>query len=602
MTYPKTTWNDGTAPAINATNLNKIEGGIYDAHEMATGRCASLVVAANNSSAIAKQQADYVCDGTADQVEIQAAITAAGAGEVYFAAGTYNFAGYVTTVAGVTLSGPGATFFLSNSTNGQLIRVAHDDVTIRDITLDGNGGNQTSGNGLIEVTVASSNLSIDNIYFKYAWNAGLFAIGSSGNNRLDGLMMQNCRGKGFYNGIAHQCALAHISYANNIQISDCRVDDFDHNANQADGVKVIHATNVQISGLIINNITGHGVFVGYGSEDVQISNIVFTASDTFTLESVCVEFAADGITGGVGWNKRVSISDVLHHATAGGNNGLYLDTSIDLMVSNCVVEIETLAMGNPHYTIDYIYNGKFVNCTARGLIGDDASAFRIEDSKDISLSNCSVTDSPVWAWTYCPRSGIDILSSENTVVAGCTLRTLPTRGISLQSSSVKIDGCVFENMGVAGAGYSAYSIDAFPNTDELEIKNNTFILGAAGYTKGTVLESNNDNCVITDNVYDSLVFDHYAGAGCDNLMMRNNTGYITEKSGTATLANGTTSIVISHGLSCTPVAGDIVVTPIEAWGSMTQFYVDTYTSTQFTIHADQNPTQDVDFAWKAVVL
>jgi len=35
---------------------------------------------------------------------------------------------------------------------------------------------------------------------------------------------------------------------------------------------------------------------------------------------------------------------------------------------------------------------------------------------------------------------------------------------------------------------------------------------------------------------------------------------------------------------------------------MTQFYIDTYTSTQFTIHADQNPTQDVDFAWKAIVL
>ena len=28
----------------------------------------------------------------------------------------------------------------------------------------------------------------------------------------------------------------------------------------------------------------------------------------------------------------------------------------------------------------------------------------------------------------------------------------------------------------------------------------------------------------------------------------------------------------------------------------------TYTSTQFTIHADQDPGQDVDFAWKAIIL
>ena len=31
MAYSKTTWTNGTAPAINATNLNKIEQGIYDA-------------------------------------------------------------------------------------------------------------------------------------------------------------------------------------------------------------------------------------------------------------------------------------------------------------------------------------------------------------------------------------------------------------------------------------------------------------------------------------------------------------------------------------------------------------------------------------------
>lgn len=84
--------------------------------------------------------------------------------------------------------------------------------------------------------------------------------------------------------------------------------------------------------------------------------------------------------------------------------------------------------------------------------------------------------------------------------------------------------------------------------------------------------------------------------------IRNNLGDVTENSGTATLVNGQTSIAVTHGLDVTPVAGDIMVTPIEAWGAMTEFYIDTYTATQFTIHADQDPTQDVDFAWKAVVL
>lgn len=32
MAYTKTTWVDNAAPPINAANLNKMEGGIYDAH------------------------------------------------------------------------------------------------------------------------------------------------------------------------------------------------------------------------------------------------------------------------------------------------------------------------------------------------------------------------------------------------------------------------------------------------------------------------------------------------------------------------------------------------------------------------------------------
>jgi hypothetical protein len=79
-------------------------------------------------------------------------------------------------------------------------------------------------------------------------------------------------------------------------------------------------------------------------------------------------------------------------------------------------------------------------------------------------------------------------------------------------------------------------------------------------------------------------------------------GYVTENSGTATLVNGQTSIAVTHGLDRLPAAGDVMVTPIEAWGSMTEFYIDTYTTTQFTIHSDQSAGQDVDFAWKAIIL
>lgn len=71
--------------------------------------------------------------------------------------------------------------------------------------------------------------------------------------------------------------------------------------------------------------------------------------------------------------------------------------------------------------------------------------------------------------------------------------------------------------------------------------------------------------------------------------------------GVATLLDGETSVVVTHGLGVTPVAGNIMVTPIESWGSATKFWFDTITATQFTIKVDQDPGADVDFAWQANV-
>ena len=110
---------------------------------------------------------------------------------------------------------------------------------------------------------------------------------------------------------------------------------------------------------------------------------------------------------------------------------------------------------------------------------------------------------------------------------------------------------------------------------------------------------------IADNILferNDLTYTNIGGTKVTNLKFRNNIGFTTENSGTATLTNGTTSIAVDHGLNVTPSAGDIVVTPIEAWGNMTKFWIGNYTTTQFTIYADQNPGQDVDFAWKAIVL
>jgi len=79
---------------------------------MPVGRAATKVVAASNSTTIEIANADYVCDSTADNAEVQAAITALAVtgGTVLLCAGTYNFAAVVTITANkrIKIEGHGA--------------------------------------------------------------------------------------------------------------------------------------------------------------------------------------------------------------------------------------------------------------------------------------------------------------------------------------------------------------------------------------------------------------------------------------------------------------------------------------------------------------
>ena len=99
------------------------------------------------------------------------------------------------------------------------------------------------------------------------------------------------------------------------------------------------------------------------------------------------------------------------------------------------------------------------------------------------------------------------------------------------------------------------------------------------------------NTVVRDSVLSNLV-DNGSGSKLFNV-----DGYVTENGGTATISNGSTSIVVSHGCDYTPSAEDIDVHPIESLGSASFWWVDTITSTQFTIHVNADPGQDVDFKW-----
>ncbi len=101
-----------------------------------------MVVAASDAPPLQKLQADYVCDGVTDQVEIQAAITAATAkgGTVALSEGTFKVVSAITCVQGVAIKGQGkyATILDGTGNAGYVINASGAGATpIQDFHLEG---------------------------------------------------------------------------------------------------------------------------------------------------------------------------------------------------------------------------------------------------------------------------------------------------------------------------------------------------------------------------------------------------------------------------------------------------------------------------------
>jgi hypothetical protein len=74
-----------------------------------------------------------------------------------------------------------------------------------------------------------------------------------------------------------------------------------------------------------------------------------------------------------------------------------------------------------------------------------------------------------------------------------------------------------------------------------------------------------------------------------------------ENRGTATIANGNTSIAVTHNLFGTPDASDIVLTPLEnPTNPPGHIWVSAVGATTFTINCAADPgASGLDIAWKA---
>ena len=454
-------------------------GAVFDL-EAPTGRTATYVVAASDASALSKSQADYVCDGTDDQVEIQAAIDAlpANRGKIHLSQGTYSINASIILLPyelgqqSVMIEGEGRQTILRLADNANCDMITQDVWTsvypgqaavmrfqIHDLRIEGNRDNNTLGSA---IKLLGWNCLIENVEIYHMAEDGIHFVRTSS------------------------------EYSSANWIVNCLMYSPGNSDSEKNG--------------------------GYG--------IIYEGGDGFLF---------------------------------GNNIGRTLKAAIFLHGSVIT------AIGNHVYACEYGF--EFVGHKMH-ILGNEIE--------------------------YIQKHGIYGYPDEYRSIRYTQIESNIIQGVS-QAETGTYDGIRIE--GTAIYLDPDYSIIT-NNIISRHISLNTTVFPRYGISLGG---SSLDNVEIVNNIIrDWVTAAIYRDAGT-NIMIRSNLGYVTENSGTATVLNTATSIVVSHGLATTPAR--VQITPRENPTNAVSFWwVDTLTTTQFTIHVNADPgASNLDFDWRAVI-
>jgi hypothetical protein len=150
----------------------------------AAAESTTLVVAASDSSEEAKAQADYICDGSDDHVEIQQALDALPAGGIaLLMEGTYNCADNIQPGESRTLQGSGENTTVLDYPGSGGLRIRAPSVTFADFKVTGKADMMIEDN---HARVRNVTMTVDNsrIGAFYVWAA---------NEVIEDTVFENCK-------------------------------------------------------------------------------------------------------------------------------------------------------------------------------------------------------------------------------------------------------------------------------------------------------------------------------------------------------------------------------------------------------------------------
>ncbi|MFC1658224.1 NosD domain-containing protein [Candidatus Omnitrophota bacterium] len=324
----------------------------------------TLIVAADDSND--KTKADYVCDGTSDEEQIEDAIQGleTTGGTVLLLDGTYNISTTINVadssgnaLSNISLvgSGRGTILFLTNSADCTVVQAGDGGtttvtgVTIANLQVDGNKANNTSGNGIVfNQDVHQSR--IQNTWVHDFDNTGILLSGASGEENTYNLIQGNDVRTSSDSGIL----LTRSSY-NIISGNICQ-------GNIDNGIMVTTNSYYNtVENNVCRNTTGEGIqMYGTASRNAIIGNV-----------------SADNSSIGIKFNYSSSYNIVFGNKVHNNTHGIRLNASsnYNIISSNDITDSTTY---------DIWVRSTESNCTNNYLIGNRYSGTFLDDGTNVN--------------------------------------------------------------------------------------------------------------------------------------------------------------------------------------------------------------------------
>jgi parallel beta-helix repeat protein len=409
-------------------------------------RTDTYLVASSDAPAQIKAQADYVCDGTADQIEINAALAIR---SVKLSIGTFKIAnndsiavpsnrsligdGYNNTLITITSGSSGVPVIINSDTSG-----GNTNIIIRDLKVDGNESgvrDYTPGITLQKVT----------------------------GGEISGCWVQNCNAgggtkRGWGIGVVQS---SQIEIFNNVTTD-----------NQHAGIRVtkacskinIHHNKSYLNdaeGIAVSTESNSGSFTGEANTNIIIDSNILWGNSTLSTETVEAISVEDKATSGAG-NQHRYIT-VINNQINGNYGGItfYRAPSVGTLESDSLVA-----------------NNIITGCTGK------TSSIQISCNSYLKVSGNKVIGSVA-------SNGIALLKSDYSSVANNDISGCAGLGIAVTDSPYsKIN---LNNINTC----TSVPIDVISGSNDCNISDNTIV--AAASIRGLALLDSSPRCTISDN-------------------------------------------------------------------------------------------------------